>query len=71
MASDIPALLPYTNQVIFLEDLEMAVLTAGGHHLSERDRRPAARASRSTTIEWNAAMAEKSGYQAFHAQGDL
>ena len=29
MASDIPALLPYTRKVIFLDDLEMAVLTPG------------------------------------------
>ena len=30
LASDIPALLPYTNQVIFMEDGELAVLTAEG-----------------------------------------
>ena len=33
LASDIPALLPYTNQVIFLEDEEMAVLSDGHREL--------------------------------------
>ncbi|MGV1100140.1 glutamine--fructose-6-phosphate transaminase (isomerizing) [Thiovibrio sp. JS02] len=64
MASDIPALLPYTNQVVFLEDQEMAVLRqgdwqvmsiAGGRKVKKEVQR----------IEWNAAMAEKAGYKHF------
>ncbi|MHB8790663.1 MAG: glutamine--fructose-6-phosphate transaminase (isomerizing) [Desulfobulbaceae bacterium] len=64
MASDIPALLPYTHQVIFLDDLEMAVLTPGAiAYQSLADGRPLRK--QVTTIEWNAAMAEKSGFKHF------
>ncbi len=64
LASDIPALLPFTKQIIFLEDLELAVLTAAsrtfyslktGKEISKEIK----------TIEWNAAMAEKGGYRHF------
>lgn len=64
LASDIPAFLPFTKQVIFLEDLEMAVLTAAertfyslqtGKEISKEIK----------TIEWTAAMAEKGGYRHF------
>lgn len=64
MASDIPALLPYTNQVIFLDDMELAILKADGHQvfsltsgkLLEKEIQ---------TISWNAAMAEKAGFRHF------
>ncbi len=64
MASDIPALLPYTNRVIFLEDGELAVLTetqqtlyslATGEEIQRDD----------TVIEWSASMAEKAGFKHF------
>jgi len=64
MASDIPALLPYTNRVVFLDDGELAVLKendwqvqslAGGRK----------RAKEIKTIAWSAAMAEKAGYRHF------
>jgi len=64
MASDIPALLPYTNQVIFLEDGELAVLTEKECIISSLasqeviERQP-------TTIDWSASMAEKAGYKHF------
>ncbi|MDY0350728.1 MAG: glutamine--fructose-6-phosphate transaminase (isomerizing) [Desulfobulbaceae bacterium] len=64
MASDIPALLPYTRRVIFLKDREMAVLTAGSVDVSSiDDGRPLDKEE--TIIDWNAAMAEKSGYKHF------
>ncbi len=64
LASDIPALLPYTNNVIFLEDEEMAILSDGSqiivslvtNEIIEKEVEP---------IEWNAAMAEKAGYKHF------
>ena len=64
MASDIPALLPYTKEVIFLEDEELAVLREGEQSLfslatGEEITRDI------TTIDWNAAMAEKAGYKHF------
>jgi glutamine---fructose-6-phosphate transaminase (isomerizing) len=64
MASDIPALLPYTKQVIFLNDEELAVLTDGGRRIyslasgSEITREV-------TVIDWSAAMAEKAGFKHF------
>ncbi len=64
LASDIPALLPYTREVMFLNDDEMAVLTPEGIEVASlADGRPLAR--RTTTVEWNAAMAEKAGYKHF------
>ncbi|SDO97602.1 glutamine--fructose-6-phosphate transaminase (isomerizing) [Desulforhopalus singaporensis] len=64
LASDIPAILPYTNQVIFLDDMELAVLTPE-HRIvySLTDGREVAKETK--TIEWNAAMAEKAGYKHF------
>ena len=64
LASDIPALLPYTNQVVFLEDMEMAVITPGSQEIiSLATGQPISRESQ--TILWNAAMAEKAGYKHF------
>ncbi|WP_136808474.1 glutamine--fructose-6-phosphate transaminase (isomerizing) [Desulfosediminicola flagellatus] len=64
MASDIPALLPYTNQVIFLEDREMAVLTADSYTITSLDTGEVVDKV-VQFIEWNAAMAEKAGYKHF------
>lgn len=64
LASDIPALLPYTNQVIFLEDEEMAVLSNGSRQLlSLATGEPIDRDI--SIIDWNAGMAEKAGYKHF------
>lgn len=64
MASDIPALLPYTNQVVFLEDMEMAVLQSGGFAVSSLATGEVVEKV-VQFIEWNAAMAEKAGYKHF------
>jgi glucosamine--fructose-6-phosphate aminotransferase (isomerizing) len=64
LASDIPALLPYTNQVIFLEDEEMAVLSDGRRELCSLTSGEIITKD-IKTIEWNAAMAEKAGYKHF------
>ncbi len=64
LASDIPAFLPFTKQVIFLDDLEMAVLTpAGRTFYSLQTGKEISKEIK--TIEWNAAMAEKGGYRHF------
>ena len=64
MASDIPALLPYTNQVVFLEDQEMALLKQDGWQVMRVDSgQPVAKEVR--RIDWNAGMAEKAGYRHF------
>ena len=62
--SDVPALLPYTRRMIFLEDGDMAVLTREGARLSridsgERVERP------EKSIDWSPVMAEKAGFKHF------
>lgn len=64
LASDIPALLPYTNQVVFLEDGEMAILSDGSQEVSRIDTGERV-TKESKTIDWNPAMAEKAGYKHF------
>ena len=64
IASDIPALLPYTNQVIFLDDQELAVLKKGEYEiLSLEDGQSVDKLVQ--IIDWNAAMAEKGGFKHF------
>jgi glucosamine--fructose-6-phosphate aminotransferase (isomerizing) len=63
VASDIPAVLPHTRDVLILEDGEMAVVTANGATLTSRAGRAVVRAS--TRIAWNAAMVEKGAYPHF------
>jgi glutamine---fructose-6-phosphate transaminase (isomerizing) len=62
-ASDIPALLPYTNEMVFLEDGELAVLEAKGFALSKLDGTAISR--RPKRISWSPVMAEKSGFKHF------
>ncbi|RJX36289.1 MAG: glutamine--fructose-6-phosphate transaminase (isomerizing) [Desulfurivibrio sp.] len=64
MASDIPALLPFTRDVIFLDDGEMAVLQGHSLQISRLDdEKPVEKTVQH--INWNAGMAEKSGYRHF------
>lgn len=64
LASDIPALLPYTNQVIFLDDMELVVLTADEQKVFSLETGKAVE-KEVQTINWNSAMAEKAGYKHF------
>jgi glucosamine--fructose-6-phosphate aminotransferase (isomerizing) len=61
--SDIPALLGHTRKMIFLEDGEMAELTAEGARIETLDGRPVVRAPRH--IDWTPVQAEKGGYKHF------
>ena len=64
IASDIPALLPFTREVIFLDDQEMAVLRRGSYTILEVD--DGSELSKPISlIDWNASMAEKAGYRHF------
>jgi glucosamine--fructose-6-phosphate aminotransferase (isomerizing) len=63
VASDIPALLPHTRDMLLLEDGEMAVVTPAGASLTTLDGRLVERVT--TRITWDAAMAEKGGYRHF------
>ncbi|MEW6215446.1 MAG: glutamine--fructose-6-phosphate transaminase (isomerizing) [Nitrospirota bacterium] len=63
MASDIPAFLSHTRDVIFLEDFEMAILSMDGLSVTDFEGRPIEK--RVVNISWNPAMAEKGGYRHF------
>lgn len=63
VASDVPALLPYTKEVVFLEDGELAELSATQVHLEGAHAQVLKRPAKK--IAWNLAMAEKDGYKHF------
>jgi glutamine---fructose-6-phosphate transaminase (isomerizing) len=63
VASDIPAILAHTRDVIVLEDNEVAVVTADSVELSTLDGEPVRRAA--VRILWDPIMAEKGGYRHF------
>jgi glucosamine--fructose-6-phosphate aminotransferase (isomerizing) len=61
IASDVPALLPYTRDVVFLHDGDMALLSEDGVTITDLAGRPLER--QSTRIDWDAEAAEKGGYE--------
>ncbi|MDD3581193.1 MAG: glutamine--fructose-6-phosphate transaminase (isomerizing), partial [Desulfobacca sp.] len=63
VASDIPAILHHTRQVIFLEDHDLVILKDGEFSLEGQDGQPVTRPV--ATITWSPAMAEKAGYKHF------
>ncbi|MBW2286612.1 MAG: glutamine--fructose-6-phosphate transaminase (isomerizing) [Deltaproteobacteria bacterium] len=63
LASDIPAILPYTRQMLFLEDGEFAVLSEDGIQIIDSDNRPVEREPK--PIQWDPVSAEKGGYDRF------
>ncbi len=63
VASDIPAILSHTREVVFLEDGEMAILTRGSFEVRGADGQT--REKEVAHITWNPVMAEKAGYTHF------
>ncbi len=63
LASDIPAILSHTRDVVILEDGEVAVVTAESVELSTLDGEPVQREP--VRILWDPIMAEKGGYRHF------
>ncbi len=63
VASDTPAILPYTRREIILQEGEMAVVERGGYKLMRYDGTPIVRDI--INVTWDAASAEKSGYKHF------
>ncbi len=63
LASDIPAVLPHTRDVLIIEDGEMAVITSSGATVQLLNGTPVAR--QPERITWDAAMAEKGGFPHF------
>ncbi len=63
VASDIPAILQHTRDVIFMGDEEMAVITPKGVGFTDYSGRAVSKAS--TRVSWDPVMAEKAGYKHF------
>mgnify|MGYP000853825732 CR=1 FL=1 len=63
IASDIPAVLPYTRSVIILEDGDVACLRAGSVELCNLAGEPVQRPVQQ--IDWDLHAAEKGGYEHF------
>src|SRR5512147_1423684 len=63
LASDVPAILEHTREVVYLEEGELAVLTAGAVSLYGRNGEQISRKPR--RIEWSTVAAEKEGHKHF------
>ena len=63
VASDIPAILAHTREMVFMEDGEMAVFSNGEAHFSTIVGDPLEKKARH--IDWSPLMAEKGGYRHF------
>src|SRR6266481_7527654 len=63
LASDVPALLDHTREVIYLEDGDLAEVKREGVIVTDRAGAVMKRPRR--TIEWSSAQAEKAGYPHF------
>jgi glucosamine--fructose-6-phosphate aminotransferase (isomerizing) len=63
VASDIPAILHHTRDMIFLEDREIAVVTQGSIHFTDFDGN--SRTKSPTRITWDPIQAEKAGFKHF------
>jgi len=65
VASDIPAVLPYTRRFLVLEEGEMAVLTPQGVKLSDLEGREKPLEGRVKEVDWDPQQAERGGYPHF------
>ncbi len=63
LASDVAAILAHTDQIVFLEDGDVADLRPGGVTFSDIHGAPLQRTV--TTIDWTPEAAEKGGYEHF------
>jgi glucosamine--fructose-6-phosphate aminotransferase (isomerizing) len=63
VASDVPAVLSHTREIVFLDDREMAIVRPDGVTFS--DFEGAAHARTPQHISWDPVMAEKAGYRHF------
>lgn len=63
LASDIPALLPYTRKVLILDNDRIAVLTPDALVVTDLDGHP--QPYEATIIDWDVEAAEKGGYEHF------
>ena len=61
LASDIPAILPYTREFVFLEDNDFVVLDENGISITDASGEVVKRAA--TVVDWDHSATEKSGYR--------
>src|SRR6202140_5843433 len=63
VASDVPAILYHTRDIVFLADGDMAVVTADGVQLTDFDGKPGVRQIQH--VMWDPILAEKGGFKHF------
>jgi len=63
IASDVPAILSHTRDVVFLGDEEMAIVTHGGVEFTDYGGQTVSASTQ--RIQWDPVMAEKAGYKHF------
>lgn len=63
LASDVPAFLNYSREVIFLDNNEMAIMHREGVIITDLEGKPLNK--NVVTISWSPSMAEKGGYRHF------
>ncbi|WP_104989485.1 glutamine--fructose-6-phosphate transaminase (isomerizing) [Deinococcus sp. NW-56] len=63
LASDVPALLPYTRNMVFLHDGDMVVLHDDGYRVTDLAGNPQERPI--DRIDWDAEAAEKGGFDTY------
>lgn len=64
LASDVPALLAYTREMVFIQDGDMVILDDGGQYrITDMQGNPVER--QVETIEWDAEAAEKGGFDTY------
>ena len=63
LASDVTALIRYTRDIVYMDDGELAILSAGGIRVYDRQMRPVEKEHHH--IDWEIDAAEKGGYAHF------
>jgi len=63
IASDVPAILKYTNKVIYLDNNEIAILEKNNYSIKNINGNKIDK--KINIIDWNSELAEKSGYEYF------
>jgi len=63
IASDIPALLKYTNKIIFLDNYEIATITKGSAKVMNYSKKPVRK--KVSEVKWDVTQAEKGGFKHF------
>lgn len=63
LASDVPAILPYTRKVVYLENSDIVEVWADRYQITDAEGQ--LREVTPQTIDWNPVMAEKAGFKHF------